>query len=273
MAFTGEFTQEQMERYSRHILIPEIGGSGQRRLLGASVLVVGAGGLGAPSLLYLAAAGVGKIGIIDDDSVERTNLQRQIIHGTSDLGRPKVDSARETIADLNPDVEVVTHSERLSKSNILGLLEGYEAVVDGSDNFPTRYLVNDACFFAKTPLFMGAVFRFEGQATVFRFRGDGPCYRCLFPQAPPPGLIPSCQEAGILGVVAGLIGLIQATEAVKHFAEVGESLEGTLLLLDALSMQFRRVTLRRDPKCPLCGEKPSITELVESDPSCEFQRR
>jgi adenylyltransferase/sulfurtransferase len=264
-----EFTQEQMERYSRHILIPEIGGTGQRKLMEARVLVVGAGGLGAPNLLYLAAAGIGKIGVIDFDRVDRTNLQRQVIHATSDIGKAKVDVARAKIADINPEVEVVTHNARLSKDNILDLFDQYDVVVDGTDNFPTRYLINDACFFTKTPLFTGAVFRFEGQVTVYRFRGDGPCHRCLFPEPPAPGLIPSCAEAGILGSVVGVVGTIQATEVIKHFAGVGESLDGTLLLVDTLAMQFRRVKLRRDPRCPLCGDAPTITELVEHDPTCE----
>lgn len=267
-----KFTQEQMERYSRQIILPGIGGRGQQRLRDARVLVVGAGGLGAPNLLYLAAAGVGTLGVVDSDCVDLSNLQRQIIHATPDLGRPKVEVAAERLRALNPDVEVRTFNTRLSKSNVLSLLDGFDAVVDGSDNFPTRYLLNDACFFAKKPLFSGAVFRFEGQATVFTMQGVCPCYRCLFPEPPPPGLIPSCQEAGILGAVVGLIGLVQATEVLKHFAGVGESLAGTLLIVDGLTMVFRRVALRRNPQCPLCGEHPTITELVEQGETCEAPR-
>ncbi len=267
-----EFTEEQIERYSRHILIPEIGGQGQGRLRAAKVLCIGAGGLGSSAQTYLAAAGIGKISVIDFDTVDLSNLQRQIIHATPDVGRAKVESARERIEALNPDIEVAVHHERLTKDNILDIIGDHDAVLDGSDNFPTRYLINDACFFSKTPLFWGAVFRFDGQATVFKMQGAGPCYRCLFPAPPPSGLIPSCQEAGILSTVAGIIGLIQATEVIKHFTRMGESLEGALLLLDALTMSFRRVALHRDPVCPLCGTEPTITELVEHDQACDTPR-
>ncbi|MBN1475738.1 molybdopterin-synthase adenylyltransferase MoeB [Candidatus Sumerlaeota bacterium] len=263
------FTDEQMERYSRHIILPEIGGRGQERLLAARVLIVGAGGLGSPAALYLAAAGIGSLTIIDFDDVQIDNLQRQIAHATSSVGKPKAISVRDRLSDLNPDVQVKGITARLARDNILDLLAEHDAVVDGSDNFPTRYLVNDACQMTKTPLFTGAVLRFEGQVTTFKMQGEGPCYRCLFPEPPAAGLIPSCQEAGILGSVVGMIGTIQATEVLKHFAEIGESLEGTLMLFDAVSMEFRRITVRKTPDCPLCGVNPRITELVEEGQFCE----
>lgn len=263
-----KFTQEQMERYSRHILLPEMGGEGQRRLLESSVLVIGAGGLGSPALMYLAAAGVGRIGVVDSDTVDLSNLQRQILHTTDDLGRPKVESAGETLAALNPEVEITAIEVRLDAGNVRELIGDYDIVVDGSDNFPTRYLVNDACFFTKTPLVSGAVLRFEGQLSVFKMQGDGPCYRCLFPEPPPAGLVPSCQGAGVLGSVVGVIGALQATEVIKHLSQVGDSLEGTLLVWDALSMDFRRVRLNRSTMCPLCGEHPTITTLTLQGEDC-----
>ncbi|NUP88318.1 MAG: molybdopterin-synthase adenylyltransferase MoeB [Candidatus Sumerlaeia bacterium] len=263
-----QFTQEQMERYSRHILIPGFGGVGQQRLLDAKVLVLGAGGLGSPALLYLAAAGIGTIGIVDGDCVDLSNLQRQIIHRTADIGRPKALSAQETLTALNPGVRIIVHSERMTGENAAALIAPYDAVVDGTDNFPTRFLANDACFFARRPLFTAAVFRFEGQLTSFLMQGSGPCYRCLFPEPPPPGLIPTCQEAGILGSVTGVLGTLLATEVIKHFAQTGEGLEGTLLLCDLLTATFRRVRFKRNPACPLCGDAPAITRVTGHSPVC-----
>lgn len=260
------FNPEQIKRYSRHILLPQVGGKGQRKLLEASVFINGAGGLGSPVGLYLAAAGVGKIGFADFDVVDLSNLQRQVLHHGHDVGRPKVASAAETIADINPDVEVVQYKTRITSENVMDIIRNYDIVIDGSDNFPTRYLLNDACVMAGKPNIYGSVFLFEGQASVF-IPGKG-CYRCLFPSPPPPGMVPSCQEAGVLGVLPGLIGLIQATEAIKLIIGVGESLAGRLLLYDALTMDFRKVKWARNPACPVCGDNPSITHLIDYEDFC-----
>lgn len=259
-------TEEQVERYSRHIILRQIGGKGQRKLLESKVLIVGAGGLGSPVALYLAAAGVGRLGIVDSDSVDLSNLHRQILHHTHDLGRPKVISAAETIAELNPDVQVAPYPVRLTSQNIMDIIAGYDVVVDGSDNFATRYLVNDACVLARKPNVYGAIFRFEGQATVFQ-PGKG-CYRCLFPSPPPPGMVPSCQEAGVLGVLPGIIGTIQATETIKLLLNIGDSLSGYMLFIDALEMRFHKLILKPDSACPVCGDKPTITSLMDYDEFC-----
>lgn len=264
-------SEEQINRYSRHILLPEVGGKGQQKLLDSSVLCIGAGGLGSPVIYYLAAAGVGRIGIIDDDNVEISNLQRQIIHSTADLGRPKAVSAKESVEALNPDVKVELHHTRINASNVMELVGQYDAVIDGCDNFPTRFLVNDACFFQKKPLFYGSVLRFDGQASAFLTSEDAPCYRCLYEEPPPPGLVPSCQEAGVLGAVVGTIGIVQATEYLKWAAGIGDSLAGRLIIYDALGMTFRTVKLRKNPDCPLCGPAPTITELMEYDETCELR--
>ena len=263
-------TEEQIERYSRHIILPEVGGVGQRKIMEASVLIIGAGGLGSPAAYYLAAAGVGVLGIADFDKVDPTNLQRQILHATPDIGRLKTESAKEKLNALNPDVDVRPHNVRLTSENIMGLIGPYDIVLDGSDNFPTRYLVNDACFFAGKPIVHGSVFRFEGQATVFKPE-EGPCYRCLFPQPPPPGLIPSCQEAGVLGVLPGLIGTIQAVETLKLILGMGEPLIGRLLIYDSLTMQFQEVNIKRDPDCQLCGKEPTLSELIDYEAFCGSQ--
>ncbi|WP_448584352.1 molybdopterin-synthase adenylyltransferase MoeB [Thermocrinis sp.] len=266
------FTEEQIKRYARHIILPEVGGKGQEKLLKSKVLVIGAGGLGSPAILYLAAAGVGTIGIVDFDVVDFSNLQRQIIHSTDRVGTPKVESAKQTVERLNPDVRVITYNTRLSKENIMDIIKDYDVVLDGTDNFPTRFLINDACYFAGKPLVSAAMLRFEGQISVFDFRKkeDSPCYRCLFPEPPPPGLVPSCQEAGILGSIGGIMGCIQATEAIKLLLGIGEPLVGKLLIMDALSMEFRKVKLRKDPNCPLCSEKAVIKELVEYEQVCDI---
>jgi adenylyltransferase/sulfurtransferase len=244
---------EELDRYSRHIIMDDVGPEGQGNLLDARVLVVGAGGLGAPVVQYLAAAGVGTLGIVDDDVVERSNLQRQVVHGTDDVGRPKVDSAAEFVDRLNPSIDVETHHTRLDADNVEALLDGYDFVVDGSDNFQTRYLVNDACTLAGIPFSHGAIFRFEGQVTTFP-RADGPCYRCLFPEAPPRGTVPDCATAGVLGVLPGTVGCLQATEAVKYFLDIGDLLDGRMVFYDALGMRFEEVTVRKNPDCPVCGE-------------------
>jgi len=262
---------EQIDRYSRHILLPEMGGKGQKKLLDASVLCIGAGGLGSPVIMYLAAAGVGRIGIIDDDDVELSNLQRQIIHSTADLGRPKAVSAKEYVEALNPDVKVDLHHGRLTAENVMDIISNYDAVIDGTDNFPTRYLVNDACFFQQKPLFYGAVLRFDGQASAFLTSPEAPCYRCLYPEPPPPGEVPSCQEAGVLGAVVGTIGVIQATEFIKWVLGIGQPITGRLMFYNALDMTFRTVKLRRRPDCELCGPNPTITELMEYDETCELR--
>ncbi len=262
----ARFTPRQAVRYSRHIILPEIGGVGQRKLLNAKVAMIGAGGLGSPAALYLAAAGIGTLGIVDFDSVDLSNLHRQILHGHANIGRPKVDSARDQLADVNPDTRVVAHDEALTSQNALGILGQYDIVVNGSDNFATRYLVNDAAYLLKKPLVDGSIFRFEGQATVF-MPGQG-CYRCLFPAPPPPGSVPSCAEAGVLGALPGMIGVIQATETIKLILDLGEPLVNRLLLYDALAMEFREVKIRRDPECPLCGDHPSIDELIDYEAFC-----
>lgn len=264
-----DFTEEQVHRYARHIILPEVGGQGQRRLLDARVLVVGAGGLGSPAALYLAAAGVGTIGLLDFDEVDITNLQRQILHGTKDLGRRKTESGAERLADLNPGIDVIAIDERLDSTNALRVLEGFDVVLDGSDNFPTRYLLNDACHLLKTPLVSGAIFQFEGQVTTFDPRDDtSPCYRCLFPSPPPPGSVPNCAQAGVFGVLAGTIGTIQATEAVKLVCGIGNPLVGRLLLYDSLELRFSQVRVNRDEKCPLCGSSPEITALIDYEEFC-----
>ncbi len=268
----SQFTEEQIKRYSRHIILSEVGGKGQRKILDARVLLVGAGGLGSPSGLYLAAAGVGTIGIVDSDVVELSNLQRQILHDTRDIGRSKALSAKETMARLNPDVKVICHEERLTSANILDIIRDYDVVVDGADNFPTRYLVNDACFMAGKALSHAGIFRFDGQAITI-LPGQGPCYRCLYPEPPPPGLVPSCQEAGVLGVVAGVIGVIQATEVLKLILGKGELLLGRLLTYNALDMEFREVPVKKDPDCPLCGDNPTITELVDYEEFCSLRAK
>ncbi len=259
-------TQPEVLRYSRHLIIPEVGLEGQQRLKAARVLMVGAGGLGSPIALYLAAAGVGTLGLVEFDVVDETNLQRQILHGTRDVGRKKLDSARDRIHDLNPRVEVIGHDARLTSDNALEIIEGYDLVVDGTDNFATRYLTNDACVLLGKPNVYGSIFRFEGQATIF-CTADGPCYRCLYPEPPPPGLVPSCAEGGVLGILPGLVGVIQATETVKYIAGIGESLAGRLLLVDALAMQFRTVKLSKDPRCPACGTR-ELKALVDYEQFC-----
>jgi len=262
-----EFTDDQIYRYARHIILPEVGGEGQKKLLGAKVLLLGAGGLGSPVALYLAAAGIGKIGIVDFDVVDRSNLQRQILHTTADIGKAKTESAREKLQNMNPDVEVVIHNTRLSSKNAIEILSGYDIIVDGCDNFPTRYLVNDACVLLGKTNVHGSIFRFEGQVTVFK-TPDGPCYRCLYPEPPPPGMVPSCQEAGVLGVLPGVVGTLQSVEAIKIILGKGDALIGKLLLYDALKTEFRKLNLRRDPSCPICGENPTIKELIDYDQFC-----
>jgi adenylyltransferase/sulfurtransferase len=259
----GALAPEQRTRYSRHLLIPEVGEEGQLQLLQSRVLLIGAGGLGSPAALYLAAAGVGTIGIVDADIVDETNLQRQVLHSTATLGEPKVESAQRRLRELNPDVEVKTYKEQLTSENIERVLaDGWDVIVDGADNFPTRYLVNDAAVFHDIPLVHGSIFRFEGQVTVFKPH-EGPCYRCLFPQPPPPELAPSCAEGGVLGVLPGVIGSLQASEAIKLALGIGEPLVGRLLLFDAQTTTFTEVALRRDPDCPVCGEHPTVTEYVD----------
>ena len=260
---------EERERYSRHLTVPEIGDRGQVKILESKVLLIGTGGLGSPSALYLAASGVGTIGLVDFDTVDVTNLQRQIIHGTSDIGRQKVLSAQETINELNPDVNVVIHETRLMADNIMDILTDYDIVVDGCDNFPTRYLVNDACVLAGKPNIHGSIYQFDGYATVFH-PGMGPCYRCLYPEPPPPGAVPSCDEAGVLGVLPGTIGLIQATETLKLILGVGDPLIGRILMYDALDMSFQTFNVRQDPSCPICGENPTVTELIDYEVFCGF---
>lgn len=258
-----DWTDDQLERYSRHILLPEVGGGGQEKLLAASVLVVGAGGLGAPLLQYLAAAGVGRLGVIDADTVDLSNLQRQVIHRTQDVGVPKVESAARMVRELNPDVTVDVYQERITAANAMEIVARYDLVADGTDNFATRYLLNDACHFAGRPLVSGALLRFEGQLSVFKsHQGDGhPCYRCLFPEPPPPGSVPSCSEAGVFGAVAGAVGTQQAVEVLKEILGLGESLSGRFLMYDGLSTEWQNIRLRKNPACPLCGEQPTIRDL------------
>ena len=262
-----ELTNDEVQRYSRHLIMPEVGVDGQRKLKAARVLCIGAGGLGSPASLYLAAAGIGTLGIVDFDNVDSSNLQRQILHGTPDVGRPKLESARERLNALNPGVRIVKHETALTSKNALDILRDYDVVVDGTDNFPTRYLVNDACVILRKPNAYGSIFRFEGQASVFATEG-GPCYRCLYPEPPPPGLVPSCAEGGVLGVLPGVIGTIQATEAIKLILGVGEPLVGRFLIYDALRMRFRELKLRRDPECPVCGDKPTVRELIDYEQFC-----
>ncbi|WP_273886595.1 molybdopterin-synthase adenylyltransferase MoeB [Rubrobacter naiadicus] len=262
-----ELTNEEIARYSRHLIMPEVALEGQKKLKQARVLTIGAGGLGAPLAMYLAAAGVGTIGIVDFDVVDESNLHRQIIHGTSDVGRPKLESARETIADINPNVRVEAFEEQLTSENALDIFRDFDIIVDGTDNFPTRYLVNDACVLLGKPNVYGSIFRFEGQASVF-YAEEGPCYRCLYPEPPPPGLVPSCAEGGVLGILPGAIGVIQATETVKLILGVGEPLIGRLLLYDALGMRFREMKLRKNPQCPICGENRTIHELIDYEEFC-----
>jgi len=272
VAVSESLAPAQRARYSRHLLIPEVGEEGQLRLLSSRILLIGAGGLGSPAALYLAAAGVGTLGIVDDDAVDATNLQRQIIHSTDRIGEPKAESAKRTIEALNPDVRVKVFRERLTSQNadrILG--EGWDVIVDGADNFPTRYLLNDASVWHGIPVVHGSIFRFEGQVTVFR-PGDGPCYRCLFPQPPPPELAPSCAEGGVLGVLPGIVGSLQANEALKLVLGIGDHLSGRLLLIDALAPSFTEVALRRDPDCPVCGESPAITEYIDYVGFCQRTR-
>ena len=260
-------SKDEILRYSRHLILPEVGMEGQLKLKNAKVLMVGAGGLGAPLGLYLAAAGVGRIGVVDFDVVDFTNLQRQVIHGTKDVGRKKLDSAADSMLDINPYMTVDKFDTAITSENALDIIKDYDMVVDGTDNFPTRYLINDACVLLGKPNVYGSIFRFEGQATIFAYPG-GPCYRCLYPEPPPPGLVPSCAEGGVLGILPGTIGLIQATEAVKLILGVGETLVGRLLLYDALAMRFRELKLRRNPECPMCGDHPSIHELIDYHEFC-----
>jgi adenylyltransferase/sulfurtransferase len=261
----SDFSDEQLHRYARHIVMPEVGGTGQVKLMNAKVLVIGAGGLGAPLLMYLAAAGVGTLGVVDNDAVELSNLQRQVIHTTERIGVAKTESAETAIRALNPDVRVIRHQERFEADNALEIVQGYDVVCDGTDNFATRYLINDACYLAGKPLVSAAMLRFDGQLTTFRAYEDSdkPCYRCLFPSAPPDGVIPSCSEAGIFGAIAGVMGSLQAVEVLKEILELGDRLNGTLLIYDALGTEFRRVTFTRDPDCALCGPQATIADLTE----------
>ena len=259
-------TPSQVQRYSRHIIMGDVGSKGQRTLLQSKALILGAGGLGSPSAVYLALAGVGTIGLVDFDVVDLSNLQRQILHHTADVGRPKLDSAYDNIKAYNPDTNVVLHEVRLESHNAMDIISQYDLVINGADNFATRYLVNDACYLLNKPLVDGSILIFDGQTTVF-IPGQG-CYRCLFPAPPPPGMVPNCAEAGVLGALTGLVGSIQATEALKYFLGIGESLTSRLLLIDALSMSFREVKLKRNPSCPLCGDNPTVTELIDYEIFC-----
>src|SRR6266513_2664561 len=265
---TPSLSKEELARYSRHLLMPEVTETGQKRLKAARVLCIGAGGLGSPAALYLTAAGVGTIGLVDFDEVELSNLQRQLLHGTRDVGRSKLESASDRLRDVNPHVEIEAHDCRFCSENATDLVARYDVVVDGSDNFPTRYLSNDVCVWARKPNVYGSVYRFDGQSTVFAPHLGGPCYRCLFPEPPPPGAAPSCAEAGVLGILPGIIGLIQATEALKLIIGVGETLSGRLLHFDALKMKFREFNLRRDPQCPVCGDAPTIFEPIDYEQFC-----
>ncbi len=266
-----ELTIEEVRRYSRHLIIPDVGMTGQKRLKNARVLVIGAGGLGSPALLYLAAAGVGTLGIAEFDEVDESNLQRQVIHGQSDVGRPKAESARDSVREVNPLVRVVLHDERLDNDNVLGIFEQYDLIVDGTDNFATRYLVNDAAYFLEKPYVWGSIYRFDGQASVFWPTLDGadaPCYRCLYPEPPPPGMVPSCAEGGVLGVLCASIGSIQVNEAIKLLTGIGEPLVGSLMIYDALEMEYRKLKVRKDPGCALCGAHPTVTGLIDYDTFC-----
>ena len=264
-----EFTAEELKRYSRHLVMPEVTLEGQRRLKAAKILCIGTGGLGSPATLYLAAAGIGTLGLVDFDRVDLSNLQRQILHGTSDIGRKKLESARDRLSEVNPHVQIALHEERFASGNALDLVAGYDLVIDGSDNFPTRYLSNDVCVWARKPNVYGSVFRFDGQSTVFAPHLNGPCYRCLFPEPPEAGSVPNCAEAGVLGVLPGVIGTIQAIEAIKLLLGLGETLIGRLLHFDALKMRFREFKVRRDPQCPVCGDSPTITEPVDYEAFCQ----
>jgi len=264
-----DFTEEQIKRYSRHIILPEVGGKGQKKIRDASVLVVGAGGLGSPCSIYLAAAGVGRIGIVDDDLVDLSNLQRQILHNTADVGAAKVDSAQKTIQAINPEVEVVPYRMRLKAGSIEKVIREYDYVIDGSDNFPTKFLINDACVLNGIPFSIAGILRFNGQLMTVT-PGRGPCYRCVFNEPPPPGQIPSCQEAGVLGAVAGIIGVLQATEVIKLMLDKGEPLTGHILLVDIKEMSFRRVAVSRNESCPVCGDRPTITQPVDYDLTCDL---
>jgi adenylyltransferase/sulfurtransferase len=263
----AELTVDEVRRYSRHLIIPDVGMTGQKRLKNAKVLCVGAGGLGSPALLYLAAAGVGTLGIVDFDVVDESNLQRQVIHGQSDIGRSKAESARDSILEINPYVNVIVHQERLDSDNAMQIFADYDLIVDGTDNFATRYLVNDACVLLGKPYVWGSIYRFDGQASVF-WAEYGPCYRCLYPEPPPPGMVPSCAEGGVLGVLCGSIGSIQVTEAIKLITGIGEPLAGRLMIYDALEMTYRSVKVRKDPECPVCGKNPTVTELIDYEEFC-----
>ncbi len=265
------FTEEQIIRYSRHIILPEVGGEGQKKINEGKVLVIGTGGLGSPVAFYLAAAGVGTLGIIDDDVVDLSNLQRQILHSTKDIGRPKVESAEEKLKALNPDIDVVVYRERLTSRNMMEIISGYDVIVDGTDNFSTRFVTNDACVMAGKPFVHGGILKFSGQAMTI-VPGEGPCFRCIFKEPPQQGSVPSCSQAGVLGVLAGTIGVIQATEVLKYLLGKGELLVGRLLTYDALAMKFREVQVKKNPSCPICGENPTITELVDYElPACSIQ--
>ena len=266
----AELSIDEVRRYSRHLIIPDVGMTGQKRLKNAKVLVIGAGGLGSPALLYLAAAGVGTLGIAEFDTVDESNLQRQVIHGVSDIDKPKGQSAKESIVEINPYVEVVLHPERLDNDNVFDVFEGYDLIVDGTDNFATRYLVNDAAYFLKIPYVWGSIYRFDGQASVFApmLGDDLPCYRCLYPEPPPPGMVPSCAEGGVLGVLCASIGAIQVNEAIKLITGIGDPIAGKLMIYDALEMEFRKLKVRKDPSCALCGENPTVTGLIDYDAFC-----
>ncbi len=270
VAPAAELTNDEVRRYSRHLIIPDVGMDGQKRLKNAKVLVIGAGGLGSPALLYLAAAGVGTLGIAEFDEVDESNLQRQIIHGQSDVGKSKAQSAKESIAETNPYVNVVLHEERLDNDNVMGVFEQYDLIVDGTDNFATRYMVNDAAYFLGIPYVWGSIYRFDGQASVFapKMVDDAPCYRCLYPEPPPPGMVPSCAEGGVLGVLCASIGSIQVNEAIKLLAGIGDPLVGKLMIYDALEMEYRKLKVRKDPNCALCGENPTVTELIDYETFC-----
>src|SRR4051794_30195638 len=267
----AELSKDEVARYSRHLIIPDVGMTGQKRLKNAKVLVVGAGGLGSPALLYLAAAGVGTLGIVEFDEVDESNLQRQVIHGQSDIGRPKAESARDSIREINPYVDVVIHNEALDNDNVLGIFEKYDLIVDGTDNFATRYMVNDAAVLLGKPYVWGSIYRFDGQASVFWANapgGDAPCYRCLYPEPPPPGMVPSCAEGGVLGVLCASIGSVQVTEAIKLITGIGEPLLGQLMIYDALEMEYRKLSVRKDPNCAICGDNPTVTGLIDYDTFC-----
>ncbi len=268
-----QLTRDEILRYSRHLLIPEVGMAGQKSLKASSVLVVGAGGLGSPAAMYLAAAGVGRIGIVDFDRVDLTNLQRQLLHATQDIGRPKAESAKETLGNLNPQIRVQAFETHLTSENAFEILSGFDIILDGTDNFPTRYLINDACVLLGKPNVYGSVFRFDGQVSIFHPKEGGPCYRCLYPVPPPPGLVPSCAEGGVLGVLPGIIGSLQALETIKLIIGVGEVLLGKLLLFDALNMRFRELTLRKNPDCPVCGRHPTIRTLIDYEDFCGMVRQ